>query len=116
MGHEIDDYLAGLDDTKRATLSTLRSRIASVIPEAEEGLSYGVPVFRIAGKPIAGFSAATKHLSYLPHSGAILDALGPERLGGFEASKGAVRMPVDTPLPLDLVRTLIELRRAEAGV
>ena len=113
---EIDQYLAGLDEPKRSTLEALRRLIAEVIPEAEEGLSYGVPAFRIGGKPIAGFSAAKHHLSYLPHSGDILASLTPEQLHGFAASKGALKMPLDTPLPAELVRTLIEHRRAEAGV
>lgn len=114
--NEIDDYLAALDEPRRSTLAAVRRIIAAEIPEAEEGLSYGAPVFRIAGRPIAGFSAAARHLSYLPHSGSILDSLSPEQLHGFPASKGAIRMPVDTPLPAELIRTLIELRRAEAGV
>jgi uncharacterized protein YdhG (YjbR/CyaY superfamily) len=113
---EVDRYLAALDEPRRSTLEALRRRIAAEIPEAEEGLSYGVPVFRIAGKPIAGFSAAKHHLSYLPHSGSILGMLGAEQLQGFTASKGAVKMAVDSPLPDGLVRTLIALRRAEAGV
>jgi uncharacterized protein YdhG (YjbR/CyaY superfamily) len=114
--HEVDEYLATLDEPRRSTLETLRRRIAAEIPEAEEGLSYGVPVFRIGGKPIAGFSAAKHHLSYLPHSGSILSSLDAEQLQGFTASKGALKMAVDNPLPAELVRTLIDLRRAEAGV
>jgi len=113
---EIDQYVQSLEEPGRSTLQTLRRLIAEVIPEAEPGLSYGVPVFRVNGRPIAGFSAAKNHLSYLPHSGQILDTLTPEQLHGFAASKGAVKMPVDTPLPADLIRTLIHLRRVEAGV
>ncbi|MFV0458873.1 MAG: iron chaperone [Actinomycetales bacterium] len=115
-GIEIDEYLDRLDEPRRSTLQTLRELIAQIIPEAEEGLSYGAPVFRIAGRPVAGFSAAKHHLSYLPHSGQILATVSGEQLAGFSASKGAVRMPIDTPLPAGLVRTLIDLRRAELGV
>jgi uncharacterized protein YdhG (YjbR/CyaY superfamily) len=113
---EVDGYLAALDEPKRSTLETMRRLIAAEIPEAEEGLSYGVPVFRIEGKPIAGFSAAKQHLSYLPHSGSILGSLDADQLQGFTATKGAVKMAVDTPLPAALIRILIVLRRAEAGV
>ncbi len=113
---EIDDYINALDEPKRTTLLQLRNTIARLIPEADEGLSYSVPVFRIGGRPIAGFSAAENHLSYLPHSGDIIAALDPEDLGGFSATKGAVKMPTDTPLPAALVAKLIEARRREAGV
>ncbi len=113
---EVDDYLAQLDEPRRATLERLRQVILTVVPEAEQGLSYGSPVFRVSGRPVAGFSAATRHLSYLPHSGDVLASIDREELGAFTASKGAVKMPVDTELPVDLVRKLIDARRAEAGV
>ncbi len=113
---EVDEYLAQLDEPKRSTLEQVRRSIVAVIPEAQQGLSYGVPVFRIAGRPVAGFSAATTWLSYLPHSGTILSAMSDEDLGGRSASKGALRFAVDEPLPDALVRTLIDARRREAGV
>lgn len=113
---EIDAYLDGLAEPMRSTLQQLRRTILDVLPEAEQGLSYGVPVFRLGGKNIAGFSAAKKHLSYLPHSGSVLAGFTEEDLGGLAASKGALRMPVDTPVPLDLVARLVAARRAEAGV
>ena len=113
---EVDEYLAKLDEPKRSTLQQLRQSILATIPDAEQGLSYGVPAFRIHGNPIAGFSAAKNHVSYLPHSGQILATLGADDLAGFSASKGALRMPVDTPLPDSLVHRLIQARRAEAGV
>ena len=116
MTTEIDNYLATLDARHRATLQIVRERIAALIPDAEEGISYGAPVFRLAGRPIAGFSASKHHLSYLPHSGSVLSEVEPHELLGFSASKGAVKMPLDTPLPTELLERLIALRRAEAGV
>jgi uncharacterized protein YdhG (YjbR/CyaY superfamily) len=113
---DVDRYLEGIEEPMRSTLETLRRRIAAAIPEADEGLSYGVPVFRIQGKPIAGFSAATRHVSYLPHSGTVLASIDPAELEGFSTSKGAVKMTADTPLPDHLVRLLIATRRAEAEV
>lgn len=113
---EVDEYLAQLDEPKRSTLERLRRSISDAIPEAEQGLSYGVPVFRIAGKPVAGFSAAKNWLSYLPHSGEILARTSDEDLGGLSASKGALRFPIDRPPPDSLIRRLIDARRAEARV
>ena len=113
---DIDEYLAKVDEPKRSTLEHLRRSIAGVIPEAEQGLSYGVPVFKIAGKPVAGFSAAKNWLSYLPHSGEVLATMSDEDLGGLSASKGALKFPIDQPPPDSLVRKLINARRTEAGV
>ncbi len=113
---EVDEYLAALDESKRATLEAVRRAILAVVPDAEQGLSYGVPVFRVGGKNIAGLSAAKNHVSYLPHSGTVLGDMAAEDLDGFTASKGALKMPVDTPLPEHLVAKLIAARRTEAGV
>src|SRR5579884_1679309 len=54
---EIDRYLSEIDEPKRTTLSRLRASILEVIPEAEEGLAYGMPAFRVGGKVVAGFAA-----------------------------------------------------------
>ena len=113
---EVDEYLAELDEPKRSTLEALRASILQAVPEAEQGLSYGVPVFRLNGKAVAGFSAAKNHLSYLPHSGTVLGTFTNDELAGFPASKGALKMPVDKPLPPELVTQLIQARRTEAGV
>jgi uncharacterized protein YdhG (YjbR/CyaY superfamily) len=113
---EIDAYLARLDGPTRLTLQALRETIAGLIPEAEQGLSYGAPCFRIGGKAIAGFSAAKHHLSYLPHSGDVLEKVGPADLEGFKTSKGALKFPIGSSPSESLVRTLIEAQRSEAGV
>lgn len=112
---EIDAYLAALAEPHRSTLTELRRRILVVLPDASEGIGYGAPVFRIGGVAIAGFAAFAKHLSYLPHSGTVVAALG-DRLDGYSVSKGAVKFPIDTPLPTDLVRALIAARLEEAGL
>ena len=109
---EIDDYLAGIDEPGRGTLETLRQTILQLLPQAEQGLSYGAPAFRIDGKVVAGFSAARGHLSYLPHSGSVIATLG-ELTAAHETSKGALRFPPDAPLPVPLVEALIAARRHE---
>ena len=76
---EVDDYLAGLDEPKRRTLEQLRASISALLPDAEQGLAYGVPAFKVGGKAVAGFTAAKDHLSYLPHSGSVLAELSDDR-------------------------------------
>lgn len=111
---EIDDYLATLDEPKRSTLEALRRTILEVIPDAEQGIAYGMPAFKLQGKTVAGFGAFKNHLSYMPHSGSVVAALGDE-VGGYETSKGAVKFPIDEPLPNALVEKLIRTRMDELG-
>jgi uncharacterized protein YdhG (YjbR/CyaY superfamily) len=106
---EIDEYLNRLDEPKRSTLSQLRRDILAVVPDAEQCISYAVPGFKVAGKTIAGFAAFKNHLSYLPHSGSVFPELA-EELVGYQTSSGALRFPVDQPLPAELVRKLVAIR------
>ncbi len=109
----VDDYLAALDEPKRSTLEALRATILEIVPEAEQGISYGVPAFRVQGKVVAGFAAFKNHLSYLPHSGSVFPELGAE-LAQYKTSSGALQFPVDQPLPASLVRRLISVRVRQA--
>lgn len=106
---EIDNYLANLEEPKRTTLQELRQIIHSIVPEAEQGISYGTPAFRLHGKVVAGFAAFKNHLSYLPHSGSVFAQL-PDDLAGYVTSKGALQFPIDKPLPKTLVKKLIAVR------
>ena len=111
---EVDAYLAGLDEPRRRTLEALRRSILAVVPDAEEGISYGSPAFRVGGDVVAGFAAFTHHLAYLPHSGDVLASLG-DRLQGYERTRGSLHFPVDEPLPDDLVRSLVDAKLARSG-
>jgi len=110
---EIDAYLDELDEPKRSTLSQLRRDILAAVPDAEQCISYAVPGFKDAGKTIAGFAAFKNHLSYLPHSGSVFPELTNE-LAGYEKSSGALRFPVDRPLPTELVKKLVAVRLRQA--
>jgi uncharacterized protein YdhG (YjbR/CyaY superfamily) len=112
--HEIDAYLAALEEPKRSTLEQLRETILEVVPDAEQGLAYGMPAFKVRGKTVAGFAAFQHHLSYMPHSGSVLAALGHD-VADYETSKGALRFAIDSPLPKRLVRKMIYERLRELG-
>ncbi len=109
---EVDEYLRAVDEPKRSTLQALRFTILEVVPEAEQGISYRVPAFRVRGKVVAGFAAFKDHLSYLPFSGSVLGQLADE-LHGYTMTKSALHFPVDRPLPKTLVRELIAVRLGE---
>ena len=112
---EVDRYLEALEEPKRGTLEALRRSILKVVPEAEQGMSYGMPAFKVEGKTVAGFAAFNHHLSYLPHSGSVLATLADD-VAAYETSKGSLRFPVDKPLPSQLVEKLVRARMREAGL
>ncbi len=112
---QVDSYLRDLEEPKRTTLQELRHTILEIVPEAEEGISYRVPAFRLHGKVIAGFAAFKNHLSYLPFSGSVLGQLADE-LDGYTMTKSSLHFPIDRPLPKALVKKWIAVRLADAGL
>jgi uncharacterized protein YdhG (YjbR/CyaY superfamily) len=112
---EVDRYFAGLEEPKRATMEEMRRRILEVVPEAEQGLSYKVPAFRVHGRVVAGLAAFTSHLSYLPDSGSVLSTVA-EKTRGYTQTKSALHFPVDAPLPRDLISELIEVKLRQVGL
>ena len=112
---DIDGYLASLAEPARTTLEALRVSILRVVPDAEQCISYGMPAFKLHGKVIAGFAAFKNHLSYLPHSGAVLSQLGGD-LVGYQSTAGSLHFAVGEPLPDVLVRKLVETRLRDLGL
>ena len=108
----VDEYLDAAPEPQRSTLARLRAMLASILPEAEEALSYGVPAFKIGGKAVVGYAHAKRHCSYFPHSGSVIAQVEPELLEGYDWSKGTLRFPVDQVPDEALVRRLVEIRLA----
>jgi uncharacterized protein YdhG (YjbR/CyaY superfamily) len=108
----LDDYLAGLPQEQREALVRVRAVVERVAPDAEEGVSYGMPAYLHAGRPLLGFRAAKKHLSPFPFSPAVVEAV-KDRLEGFDLSKGTIRFTPDHPLPEAVLVDLIRARQEE---
>ena len=108
----VDDFLSGLDEDSRASFQHIRALVTEVVPDAQEGTSYGMAALRLRGKPLIGFGAAKHHLSLYPFSTGAVDAVR-KRLGGFDVSKGTVRFTAATPLPDEVVSDLVRYRAAE---
>jgi uncharacterized protein YdhG (YjbR/CyaY superfamily) len=108
----MDDYLNGLPPAQKAALERVRAVVEDVAPEAEEGVSYGMPAFLLAGRPLLGFRAAKKHLSVFPFSPAAIEAV-KDRLEGFDLSKGTIRFSPETPVPEDVLAALVRARMQE---
>jgi uncharacterized protein YdhG (YjbR/CyaY superfamily) len=108
----IDDALAGLGQPERDALLRVIDTARRLAPHAVDGVSYGVPALKVAGKPLIGVKAAAQHLSIFPFSPAAIDVVRPE-LDGFQVSKGTIRFTADRPVPEAVVERLVTARLAE---
>src|SRR5437667_9092400 len=93
----IDAYLATVPATPRAALKKLRGQIKKLYPKATEHISYGMPLFKLDGHPLAGFRAAKRHSGLFVWSGTALGTLG-NMLDGYDTAVGTVRFAPDKPL------------------
>jgi len=107
-----DDYLAAVTEDKRGALQKLRKAIKMAAPKAEECISYQLPAFRLNGKLLVAYGAATNHCAFYP--GSTVKAVKDE-LKSYDTSKGTIRFSADKPLPSALVRKLVRLRIEEKG-
>jgi len=109
----VDQYLATLPKDKREALAKLRAAIKAAAPDATEGISYRVPVFKLDGKPVVGFGAATAHCTFFVMSTSNAMRVRLAALKGYKLGGGSIQFPADKPLPATLVRTLVKARIAE---
>ena len=97
----VDDYLADLTLAQREHFEGVRQIVRSMVPDAEETISYGIPTFKHRGKYLIYFAAFKDHLSVYPTVGAVEATKG---------TKGTFRFSVDDPVPEHVVRAIVAHR------
>lgn len=102
----VTDYINNLDEPQKRTLSHVASVVKQLVPDAEETISYGVPTFKYKSKYLIALAASKKHLSIYPGAHAV--AAHEDLLGAFSLSKGTVRFTPETPIPDDVLRSIIQ--------
>lgn len=109
---DIDSYITAAPKESQSKLLELRKIIVSLVPEAEEAIKYGMPLFTIEGKSLVGFAGYKKHIGFYPWSGSFLNAYKKDLIN-FVTSKGAVQFPIEKPLPVSLIKKLIKGKMQE---
>ena len=108
----VDEYLATLAEDRRGPMQELRETIRAAAPDATEVITYKMPGFKRNGRFLVSYDAFKQHYSLFPSSDPMAEALGDE-LAPYLVGRGTIRFPASRPIPLDLVRRIVEIRVAE---
>ena len=107
----IDEYIAEFPPETQAVLKEMRALIKASAPDATERISYAMPTFDLNGQHLVHFAGYKKHIGFYPVPSGI-EAF-KEELEPYKSGKGSAQFPLGRPLPLDLIRRIVEFRVGE---
>ena len=106
----IDEYIATFPEDVQKILQELRATIKAAAPDAQEKISYQMPTFFLKSN-LVHFAAYKNHIGFYPTPSGIEKF--KSEISKYEGAKGSVQFPIDQPLPLDLIRKIVEFRVVE---
>jgi uncharacterized protein YdhG (YjbR/CyaY superfamily) len=110
--HPVDEYLATLEPDRREAMEQLRGAIRAAAPDATEVITYKMPGFKTHGQFLVSYDAYKSHYSLFPASDAVVQGIGAD-IEPYLAGSGTIRFKASAPIPVDLVRRIVEIRVAE---
>lgn len=105
-----DAYIAGFPASTQKLLQQVRATIVKAAPAAEEVISYGMPAYKKDGM-LVFFAGYNKHIGFYPTPSGIVNF--KKELAGYTCSKGAIQFPIDKPMPIKLITSIVKFRLAE---
>jgi uncharacterized protein YdhG (YjbR/CyaY superfamily) len=108
----VDEYIAAQPEALRPTLEQVRNAIRRAVPEAAEGIGYGMPGYKLHGKPMLYFAAFKQHYSLFAASATFFAALEDE-LRAYKLRKGTIQFPLTKPVPVKLIARIAKIRAAD---
>lgn len=107
----VEDYMKTLPKNARVVLEEVRQAIKQTAPEGEEVISYQLPALKFHGMLIY-YSAYKEHISLSFPSPKVFEAL-KAKLAPYELGKSTIKFPLDKPMPLPLIREIVQFRMKE---
>jgi uncharacterized protein YdhG (YjbR/CyaY superfamily) len=106
----INEYIADFPLEIQVVLEQIRATIRTAAPDASEAIKYGMPTFVQHGN-LVHFAAFKNHIGFYPVPSGI-EAFKTE-LSVYDQSKGTIRFPFGTPVPLELIARIVKFRLEE---
>jgi uncharacterized protein YdhG (YjbR/CyaY superfamily) len=106
----IDGYIAGFPADVQVLLEQIRATIRAAAPDATEAIKYAMPTFVQHGN-LVHFAAFQNHIGFYPAPSGV-EAFKVD-LAVYDQSKGTIRFPFGTPVPLELIARIVKFRLEE---
>ena len=106
----VQEYIAAFPPVVRKRLNSIRAIVLKAAPGVQERIGYGMPYYKLNGM-LLYYAAHTAHIGLYPMPSAIRKF--SKQLTGFVTAKGSIQFPNNKPLPLPLIKEIVEFRVAE---
>jgi uncharacterized protein YdhG (YjbR/CyaY superfamily) len=106
--NEVDKYITEFPVEVQEILQKVRATIFNAAPDVVEKMAYGMPGYKLKGKPFVYFAGYAKHVG-LYATPVVHEAFANE-LKGYKQGKGSVQFPLNKPMPFDLIKRIIEFK------
>ncbi len=106
---DVDAYIASSGKEARPTMDELRKIIKSIIPEAQEGISWGVPFYKYHGL-LGGFAVFKNHVSF--GLAFVLDSKDRKILekNGYITGKKTIQITFDQKVPMRAIQKILKAK------
>ena len=108
--HEVDAYIRAASEKSRVKLLQVRRIVRATAPGAKERISYRMPYYDYHGA-LVWFAAFKNHIGLFFRPPIIQEH--KLELKGYVTTKSSVHLPIDKPLPANMIRRLIKARIAK---
>ena len=106
----IDEYIKTFPKDIQKILESVRQAIKNAAPEAEETINYQIPTFKLNGN-LVHFAAFKNHIGFYPTPSG--QKAFQKELSIYKSGKGSVQFPLDKPIPLSLIKKIVQYRVKE---
>lgn len=106
----INEYIDSFPDEIRVKLLEMKDFLFSLVPDATEAMSYGIPTLKMNGN-LVHFAAFKSHIGFYPGDSGVENF--KERLKDYKTSTGTIQFPFGKDIPYDLIREITLFRLEE---
>ena len=107
----VDEYIKSFPTDIQTLLNKVRETIKKNAPDAVESIAYGMPAYKMNGKPLVYFAGFKKHIGfYATPTG---HAEFANELSTYKQGKGSVQFPLNKPIPYELIKRIVAFRVKE---